>query len=185
MNRRIARHILIEVLALSSAMLMSTQTAAQTPAMALGRMPTIQAESLAERALTLPQDLPGERTLVLIAFERFQQKNIDTWIDGMQLKSSTMSWIETPIIDPQNMFVRAMINGGMRRGIPDPIAREKTITLFTNRIEFSKAMGFSAWEKPGTMVYAAVVDRAGRVLALSEGDYAVEKAKVILDAMNP
>jgi hypothetical protein len=182
MFKQITQRILVGFLCLSSAML----TSAQTPASpTLGRMPTIQTESLAEREMTLPRDLPGERTLVLVAFDRVQQKNIDTWIDGMQLKSSAMPWIETPVIDPKNALFRAFINGGMRRGITDPTAREKTITLYTDRIEFSKSMGFAAWEKPGIVVYAAVVDRAGRVLALSEGDYSAEKAKVILDAMNP
>jgi hypothetical protein len=103
----------------------------------------------------------------------------------MQLKSSTLRWIETPVIDPKNALFRAFINGGTRRGITDQTAREKTIMLYTVRIEFSKSMGFAAWEKPGTVACAAVVDRTGCVLALSEGDYSAEKAKEITDAMSP
>jgi hypothetical protein len=44
---------------------------AQTPGQAAaGRMPTISAENLNEKPFTLPAQLPAERTLVLVAFER-------------------------------------------------------------------------------------------------------------------
>ena len=82
-----------------------------------GRMPIIKAETLNEREVTLPQDLPGVKTLVLIAFEREQQKNVDTWVNGLSLKSNPFAWIETPVIDPKNPIFRAFINSGMRRGI--------------------------------------------------------------------
>lgn len=165
------------VLALPSVAL-ATETMA-TPA-ALGQLPTIDAQNLNERAVRLPQDLPAEKTLVLIAFERQQQANLDTWIAGMQLNRSPMPWIETPVIDPKNAFVRGFIDSGMRRGITDTVARERTVTLYTDRAAFSKAMGL---RDPFKNVYLAVVERSGRVLLLVEGDYSAEKAKVVMQAM--
>jgi hypothetical protein len=145
-----------------------------------GRMPVIKTETLSEREVTLPADLPGEKTLVLIAFERVQQKNIDTWVNGLKLKESALPWIETPVIDPQNAFFRALINGGMRGGIPDTAMREKTITLYTDRNAFIKAMALNSGVKS---IYAAVVSRAGQVLTLAEGDYSAEKAEALLAAL--
>jgi hypothetical protein len=151
-----------------------------TPVKTQGLMPTIKAETLNEREVTLPQDLPGEKTLVLIAFEREQQKNVDTWVSGLNLKSNPFAWIETPVIDPKNPIFRAFINNGMRRGIPDTDIREKTITLYTNRAEFVKSMGMN----PSTStITAAVVDRKGAVLAKAEGDYSAEKAAALLAAL--
>jgi hypothetical protein len=150
-----------------------------TPA---GRMPVISTETLSEKPLTLPADLPAEKTLVLIAFEREQQKDIDTWVEGMQLKAGALPWIETPVIDPQNTFFRAVINRGMRGGIPDKALQDKTITLYTERAAFVKAM-----QLPGGIktVYAAVVARSGEVLALAEGRYAADKAEVLRAALKP
>jgi hypothetical protein len=134
----------------------------------------------AEPLLTLPQELPGEKSLVLMAFEREQQKNVDTWINGMKLTDSAIPWIETPVINPQNRLFRAFINGGMRRGITDQKSRERTITLFTDRNALLKAMGLP---EITSVIYAVVVDRAGNVLVSVEGDYTVEKANLIIEAL--
>jgi hypothetical protein len=147
----------------------------------LGKMPSIKTETLAERELTLPQELPGEKSLVFMAFEREQQKNVDTWINGMKLTDSAIPWIETPVINPQNRFFRAFINGGMRRGITDQKSRERTITLYTDRNALLKAMGLP---EITSVIYAVVVDRAGNVLASVEGDFTVEKANSLIAALN-
>ena len=73
------------------------------------RMPSIRAQTLNQRELTLPQELPGEVTLVLMAFEREQQVKVDTWIVGLNLKQNPFAWVETPVIEPKNWLVRAFI----------------------------------------------------------------------------
>jgi hypothetical protein len=146
-----------------------------------GVMPTVNAEALSERKVILPRDLPGERTLVLIAFEREQQKNVDTWVTGLNLTKSSIPWIETPVIDAKNPFVQAMINGGMRTGISDPAMRDRTITLYTSRNQLIEAMKFDSGQ---STIYAAVVDRKGKVWATSKGDYSAEKAAPLLAALD-
>ncbi len=137
------------------------------------RMPSIRAQTLNQRELTLPQELPGEVTLVLMAFEREQQVKVDTWIVGLNLKQNPFAWVETPVIEPKNWLVRAFIDNGMRGGITDTAIREKTITLYTDRAVFLNAMGLGA---RFNTIYAAVVARDGRVLGLVEGGYSAEKA---------
>ncbi len=146
-------------------------------------MPLVSAETLNERAVSLPADLPGEKTLVLMAFEREQQKQIDTWITGLQLQDNTqIEWIETPVIEPKNALFRAFINRGMRSGIKATPMRERTITLFTDRAALLKSMGLN----DGTnTIYAAVVDRKGNVLASVSGAFDDEKAKVIKAGLAP
>ncbi len=144
------------------------------------RMPEISAETLSERKVTLPKDLQGERTLVLVAFARSQQKSIDTWVIGLNLMKSPISWIEAPVIDKPNALFQSVINGGMRSGIPDPFLRDRTITLYTSRQEFIAAMKF---RRGAETIYASVVDRNGKVWATAEGDYSEEKAANILAAL--
>ena len=42
--------------------------------------PTVKAENLEGRALTLPEDLEGAYNALFIAFQRGQQIDIDSWI---------------------------------------------------------------------------------------------------------
>jgi hypothetical protein len=154
--------------------------APDAPAAFLRKMPTIEAETLNEKTLQLPRDLPAEKTLVLMAFSQAQQKNVDTWIAGMNLNNANFEWIETPIIDPLYSFFSSFIQNGMRSGIPDLKARARTVTIFTKRAAFLKAMGLP--ESTDT-IYAAVVDRGGNILARVEGDFTSLKAGVLLAAI--
>jgi hypothetical protein len=182
MNKRtLSKILLASILAAST---YAKITAAQVaPSMTTsGQMPVIKAQTLNERDVTLPADLPAEKTLVLIAFERNQQGNVNTWVDGLKLTESPHAWIETPVIDPRGSLSRAFIDGGMRLGIRDTVTREKTITLYTERMAFLKAMGLKESTKN---IYVAVVNRAGKVLASVEGDYSAEKAALLISKWHP
>ncbi len=146
----------------------------------IGQMPIIQAETLSERKVTLPQDLPGEKTLALIAFTREQQTNVNTWIQGMSLNTATEPWVELPVVGPQNSLMRSFTDGGMRMGIRDEAMRNRVITLYTDRAAFVKALGF---KNSTRTIYVAVINRAGQVLASVEGDYTSEKAAVLTKAL--
>jgi hypothetical protein len=145
----------------------------------LPKMSTVEAETLSEKALVLPRDLPSEKTVILIAFARKQQINIDTWINGMNLKEAKFAWIETPVIDPFYGLFSGFIQRGMRKGIPDSADRERTVTIFTSRVEFLKSMGLP---ESTDSIYAVVVDRAGNVLSKAEGNYSAVKAEALLSA---
>ena len=42
--------------------------------------PTLPGRTLMGAELVLPQDLPAARTLVIVAFQRWQQSVVDRWI---------------------------------------------------------------------------------------------------------
>jgi hypothetical protein len=163
---------------LCSPLLVWAQDAAQPPT--LGRMPTVTAESLSEKPFTLPAQLPAERSLVLVAFEREQQTALNTWVAGLNLNDNKLPWIETPVIAKPNALLRAFINGGMRSGIQDTAMRDRTITLYTDPVALRKDMGLSG---DGKTVWVLVVDRAGQVHAKAEGVYSADKAKPLLAAL--
>jgi hypothetical protein len=150
------------------------------PAKALGRMPTVEAESLSEIPMTVPAQLPAEKTLVLIAFEREQQTVLNTWVVGLNLTDNTLPWIETPVIGKGYGLIRGFINGGMRRGIQDTALRDRTVTLYTDPVALRKEMNLTG---DGKTVWVTVVDRAGWVHAKAEGVYSADKAKPLLDAL--
>ena len=147
---------------------------------AAGRMPTLSASTLADRAVTLPADLPGEKTLVLMAYDRKQQADLDTWIVGLRLREGTRPWVEVPVIGRSNAFVRGMIDAGMRRGIPDVADRDRTITLAVDAVSLRAAL---ALEGDVDQVDLMVIDRSGLVRVRARGPYALDKSKALLDAM--
>lgn len=143
-------------------------------------MPNLSAEDLNERAINLPEQLPAEKTMVLMPFTQDQQAEVNTWVAGMSLATSSLAWIETPVIDPSNAFVRAMISAGMRRGIPDTRMRERIITVYTDGVALRRAMGLSS---DGKSMVAMVLDRSGKVLTQVAGTHTPEKAKLLLAGM--
>jgi len=48
----------------------------------VAHFPPVTSENLSGKTFHLPADLEGDRNLLLIAFQREQQKNIDTWLRG-------------------------------------------------------------------------------------------------------
>ncbi len=137
--------------------------------------PAVATESLAGKKYALPQDFEGDRNLVLIAFERDQQKNVDTWlhqIKQFEQLDSGLRVYELPTISRLDPFRRWFINTGMRRGIPDQSARARTLTLYLDKSSFKTSLKIDG-EKT---IYALLVNRAGQVLWRAEGDYDDSKA---------
>ena len=134
-----------------------------------GIFPPLTATNLEGITLSLPADFAGERNLLLIAFQREQQKNVDTWLHQMKRFDSSpgFRYYELPTIDKLNPLVRWFINSGMRRGIPDHDARARTFTLYIDKPPFLNALNI-ADEK---QIYAILIDRSGRVLWRAEGDF--------------
>ena len=147
-----------------------------------GTFPKLKASNLQKKTLSLPGDFDGERNLVLIAFQRKQQENVDTWLREMKrFKSSPgFHYYELPTISKLNPIARWFINRGMRSGIPDPEARARTITLYLDKAEFKKALNLP----DENQIYAILVDRTGRVHWRAEGDFDEAKAASLQQALN-
>jgi hypothetical protein len=80
-------------------------------------------------------------------------------------------YYELPTIQRLNVLARTFINEGMRAGIPDPTARERTITLYLDKAAFREAL-----QLPGEDdIYVLLLDRQGQVLWRTEGSFASEK----------
>jgi hypothetical protein len=146
-----------------------------------GNFPKLIAANLEKQVLSLPEDFAGDRNLLLIAFQREQQKNIDTWLHQMNRFqwAPGFRYFELPTIDKLNPIARWFINNGMRRGIPDANARARTITLYLDKPSFRKALDLPDEKQ----IYALLVDRSGCVLWRAEGDFDEAKAAGLEEAL--
>jgi hypothetical protein len=146
------------------------------------QFPTVSGSNLQRTKLTLPQDFQGERNLVLIAFQQWQQTQVDTWIPlARQLEETypAMRYYELPTIQQLNAIARTFINEGMRAGIPDLVARERTITLYVDKKAFREAL-----QLPGEDdIYVLLLDRQGWVLWRGEGAFTPEKGESLIAAI--
>ena len=144
--------------------------------------PTITAENLNKEKVTLPDDLAGKPALVLIAYQRQQQSNVDTWlgqIEAIEAAIPGVRIIETPTISSMKWgWFSGFIDGGMRSGIPDPQARARTITLYTNVGKFNEALGIESTKT----IHAVLLDEQGRVIEMVDGDYSEDKVARLVDA---
>jgi hypothetical protein len=140
------------------------------------QFPAVTGSNLQRKKLALPQDFQGELNLVLIAFQQWQQTGVDTWIPfARQLEEthSGLRYYELPTIQRFNALARTFINEGMRAGIPDPVARERTITLYLDKNAFREAL-----QLPGEDdIYVLLLNRQGRVLWRAEGAFTPEKGE--------
>jgi len=137
------------------------------------RFPQVEGKNLQERTMRLPADFAGERNLVLIAFQRAQQADVDTWMpfaQSLASRDSSLRYYELPVLGSGYTIIRGWIDGGMRGGIPDTAARARTITLYIHKFPFRQALGLG---KENT-IYAVLVDKAGLVLWRASGVYTEE-----------
>lgn len=146
--------------------------------------PQITAKNLNNEEVTLPDDLAGKPALVLVAFKQRQQVNVNTWLDQLDLIESTIDGvrvIETPTISGKKWgWMAGFIDGGMRSGIPDPQARARTITLYTDVGTFRQALGLESEDT----IYGVLLDEQGEVIEIVEGDFEQSKLDRLAEAFN-
>ncbi len=137
----------------------------QTPSLTF---PTIQADNLEGKKMRFPEDFAGTHNLVFVAFDRNQQREIDTWVPlakELTQKHPTLRLYEFPVIGKIIGMMRGFINNGMRRGIPDPATRATTITIYSDKGAFMKPLGLKDQKK----IYAFIVTPKGEILWRTEG----------------
>lgn len=94
--------------------------------------PQVSGKNLQRREVHLPQDFEGKCNIVFIAFLRWQQASIDSWmpfVSELERVDPNIRYYELPTIQRLNWFSRTFINEGMRAGIPDNKARAYHHTL--------------------------------------------------------
>ncbi len=131
-------------------------------------LPNIKAVDLNKKAVNWPAGLPSDRTVLIIAFTRGQQSQVDGWVSGLKLKSSgAPAWFEVPMINNPGSIARYFIDNGMRSGIPGTEARSHVVTVYGKKADLMKQMGLVG-EKS---VHVLVVDRKGNILESVSGAY--------------
>lgn len=136
------------------------------------RFPPHHAENLEGRVYNLPGDFEGEYNILVIAYQREQQAQVDTWFDplgALEADDSRVHFYELPVISRMTGIIMGwMIDRGMRSGIPEAEKRARVITIYIDKDRFKDALGLPEGEET---IRILLVDREGRVHWRGDGPY--------------
>ncbi len=142
--------------------------------------PRVDTADLNGRTLSFPNQFPADPTLVLVAFKRRHQDNLDRWIAAMDLKTPDAPvWLEMPVIANYGALWRGFIDNGMRSGITATADRAKVFTIYVSPDRFRSFFGMPTDED----IYLMVVEQDGTVRAVVRGDHTAEKEAILRKAL--
>lgn len=140
--------------------------------------PEISCNNLAGETFNLPGDFEGAFNLCLIAFQRWHQSLVNSWVPLAEHLEETypqLVYYELPVIRRLNPLFRSFIDQGMRGGIPEATARHKTITLYMDKTALKEALEIDDEET----IHLRLVDPSGRVHWAGSGPVTKEAADAL------
>ena len=155
--------------------------AAPSESSVMGRLPAFMAQTLLRQPVTVPEGLPSDRTLALITFKRGQRAEVESWIEGLNLRNDpSIAWMRMPVLnDPGTLTGRSAVENRLLQHYPADTERAKMVPVFTDRASFVRSAGLASTDQ----VYAVVVNRQGEVLARVEGQFDADKAQALRETL--
>lgn len=144
--------------------------------------PVVSGANLDRQEFEFPRDFGAELNLVIIPFQQYQQQTVNTWLPfAQEVEASFPGFIyyELPTIYELPVLSRTFINEGMRAGIPDQTARERTVTLYLDKEKFKEALNIATEND----ISIFLVDRKGEILWRAQGAFTQEKAEGLLETI--
>ncbi len=137
--------------------------------------PTVYGSNLLREKKSLPADFKGQINLLFVAFKQWQQSEVNSWvpwIKEMESKYPGLMYYELPVIEDRSTLSKWFINEGMRAGIPNPVTRERTITLYLNKDEFRNSLDLRDEEH----IHVLLIGSNDEVIHRERGIFAAESA---------
>lgn len=146
------------------------------------RFPIVSGYNLNRREFQFPRDFEGKSNFVIIAFEQTQQTAVNTWIPFVQQVEAAFPgfvYYELPTIYELPAISRTFINEGMRAGIPDQLARARTVTLYLDKNSFKYALEIGTENE----IVVMLVDQEGLILWRTSGEFTTQKSSELLELL--
>jgi len=144
--------------------------------------PDVSGSNLEGKSRRLPNDFEGDLNVVIIAFRREHTDMIESWLNSLAQmigKNTKLGFYELPVLSRAYSPFRRWIDGGMRAGIVDDEARERTVTVYTNKRDFKRRLEIPNEET----IYIFLVGRNGTILWQDKGRLTEAKFQKLQNAV--
>jgi hypothetical protein len=121
--------------------------------------PRVSGSSLGGDKVILPDQLAGSPAVLLVAYRRGAQEDVDLWREFIESSFPELPWLEVPAISsPIWRPFAGWIDNGMRRGVPRPLW-PNVVTLYRDARVVEEFLG----RAPKPVTHVVVLDPSGRV----------------------
>jgi hypothetical protein len=144
--------------------------------------PKLTADNLQKATMHLPDDFKGKKNLLVVTFEREQQKEADSWLPvAKQLTQDKpdFSYYELPVLPRRDILYRWWLNSAMRSAMPDQAGWAHTVPLYTDKESFREKLQIPTEQT----ISLLLVDKEGTVLWRTTGPLNDDKKKALMDAL--
>jgi hypothetical protein len=146
------------------------------------RFPVVDARDLLGRSHNLPAGFDGRLVVAMVAFRQFQQSQVDSWVPLLAEIASSVPgfhFYELPVLARHWAPVRPFIDGGMARGIGDPVVLARTLTIYGDVGRVCRPLQIT----DRTHITVVLTDRSGRVHWVGSGAHTDEAGTALRDAV--
>lgn len=149
--------------------------------------PAYPSRNLEKQEKTIPSELTGDYKLMLVAFLRDQQADVDTWSKPIETlckqfnrpDKEFLSSYEIPVLPKMDPAKELFIQGGMRLGVPNKIQREHIFSLYIDKDIFKKALKIQSENS----IYIYLLGDKDSILWQTSGVYTPKKGKELLETL--
>ncbi|MEO8395567.1 MAG: hypothetical protein ABI700_21410, partial [Chloroflexota bacterium] len=130
--------------------------------------PTLAAENLEGRGLTLPGDLEGAYNLVVVTFQQRQQIEVETWLPLLHRLCAhydDLRYYLLPTIQLLPDCQHHFFDMGRSFRLYGQNAREHTLPLYVDINDFNRALDIPTVSQ----IYTLLLDAKGRILWRASG----------------
>jgi len=144
--------------------------------------PSISAQNLEGKTLTIPKDLPGTSNLVALAFSREHLGPIETWSPHSSRLEQDFPglgvWQVAALSKAYRMF-RSAIDGGLRAGVADPRLRAHVLTAYLDLPSLQKALALPDLRD----IHLYLLDGLGTIRWHASGAWAADRLAGLIEAL--
>ena len=145
--------------------------------------PEVVGSNLLGTEIRVPSDLEKELNVVLIAFQRWHQNVVDSWVPFLEVLAEqhpNIDYYELPTIRRMNWLYRSMLDNGMKAGIPSQTTRRRTITLYLDKQSFREGLDIPDEDD----IHLFLVRQDGAILWRETGVFTREKRDRLLETID-
>jgi hypothetical protein len=127
-------------------------------------IPVSTGTALDGHTISLPRDLPGRATVLILGFSRNSADNTTAWEKPVRTNLATnpsIGFYDMPFLEDAPSFIRPLILRSIRKQVPDAL-KPNFVPLTSGQASWKHLTGFTSAAPDAA--YVLLVDRSGNVL---------------------